>query len=45
VHPSLGLGRHDSQRGRLARLALADAARITLANALTLLGISAPESM
>ncbi|HEV7604328.1 MAG TPA: arginine--tRNA ligase [Candidatus Limnocylindrales bacterium] len=28
-----------------ARLALADAARITLANALTLLGISAPESM
>ena len=28
-----------------ARLALADAARITLSNALTLLGISAPESM
>ena len=28
-----------------ARLALAEAARITLANALTLLGISAPESM
>ena len=28
-----------------ARLALADAARITLANALTLLGISAPEAM
>ena len=28
-----------------ARLALADAARVTLANSLTLLGISAPESM
>jgi len=27
------------------RLALADAARITLANALALLGISAPDSM
>ena len=34
----------DPTRSR-ARLALVDAARITLANALGLLGISAPESM
>ena len=34
-----------SRSGRPARLALAEAARITLANALGLLGISAPESM
>ena len=35
----------DEPARSVARLALADAARITLANALTLLGISAPESM
>ena len=35
----------DEPERSAARLALADAARITLANALTLLGISAPESM
>ncbi len=35
----------DQPERSAARLALADAARITLANALTLLGISAPESM
>ena len=35
----------DAPERSAARLALADAARITLANALTLLGISAPESM
>jgi arginyl-tRNA synthetase len=35
----------DARERSAARLALADAARITLANALTLLGISAPESM
>jgi arginyl-tRNA synthetase len=35
----------DEPERSAARLALADAARITLANALTLLGISAPDSM
>ena len=35
----------DAPERSTARLALADAARITLANALNLLGISAPESM
>jgi arginyl-tRNA synthetase len=35
----------DAPERSAARLALADAARITLANALNLLGISAPESM
>jgi len=35
----------DEPERSAARLALADAARITLSNALTLLGISAPESM
>ena len=35
----------DAPERSAARLALAEAARITLANALTLLGISAPESM
>ena len=35
----------DEPARSVARLALADATRITLANALTLLGISAPESM
>ncbi len=35
----------DEPERSAARLALADAARITLANALALLGISAPESM
>jgi arginyl-tRNA synthetase len=35
----------DEPERSAARLALADAARITLANALKLLGISAPESM
>src|SRR6185436_11819863 len=35
----------DEPERSAARLALADAARITLSNALTLLGISAPESL
>ena len=35
----------DEPERSAARLALAEAARITLANALALLGISAPESM